>query len=165
MQALLLGSALLLACGACASPEADDSSREAPATRATAPSPALVAPSLPADEYARLRDSVTYIDYLFFELSFSMSMSEPPAIRYALEGISPEAAVPRAACPAMGRIFYKVGGRTVREADLHFAPGCTYLAFYGDDGRVAYANELSPAGEAFFNNQFRQLLPNYTDIE
>ena len=33
------------------------------------------------------------------------------------------------------------------------------------DERVAYANELSPTGKAFFNNQLRQLIPNFTDIE
>lgn len=150
----------------CTSPDPRETSAPVPAAvpeaAADVPPPP---PPLPAVEYRRLADSVTYIDYLFFEQAFSMSMSEPAAIRYAIEGISPEAATPRQACAAMGRLFYKIDGRTVREADLHFAPGCTYLAFYGADKRVAYANELSDEGKAFFNNQFRRLIPNYTDIE
>ena len=157
----VLAAALLAACG---SGDASDAERPpAPSTPAAAAPAAL--PPLPAAEMQRLVDSVTYIDYVFFEQSFSMSMNEPPAIRYALAGIAPEPAAPRQTCPAIARIFYKIGGRTVREADLHFAPACTYLAFYDADRGVAYANELSETGRAFFNNQFRQLIPNYTDIE
>lgn len=156
--AAILLAGTITACNSSEAPTDEPVPASAPAA------PTTLAPSLPTAEYQRLVDSATYIDYVFFELAFSMSMSEPPAIQYALRGISPEPAAPQQSCPAMGRLFYKIGGRTVREADLHFAPGCTYLAFY-EDGAVAYANELSPSGEAFFNNQFRQLLPNYTDIE
>ena len=153
-------ASVLVGCGA------KDSPTTAPETSAATPAPrASGVPPLPLEEIRRLADSVTYIDYVFFAQAFSMSMSEPAAIRYAIAAISPEAAHPSSACAAMGRVFYKIGGRTVREADLHFEPGCTYLKFYGSDGRVAYASELSPTGKAFFNNQFRQLLPDYTDIE
>ena len=152
-------AALLVACGGESTPAADAPAATPP------PAPSAGLPSLPGAEMQRLVDSATYIDYVFFEQAFSMSMNEPSAIRYALANVSPQPAAPRQACPAIGRIFYKIGGRTVHEADLHFAPGCTYLKFYGPDQQPAYANELSPTGKAFFNSQFRQLIPNYSDIE
>lgn len=169
MKTLAPATLALLSWVACG-PGAPPSEAPPPAAPPVAGAPVASAPPagpppLPAAELQRLADSATYIDYVFFEQAFSMSMDEPPAISYALAGISPAAAAPRQACAAIGRIFYKIGGRTVHEADLHFAPGCTYLLFYGPDDRPAYANELSETGKAFFNNQFRQLIPNFSDIE
>lgn len=120
---------------------------------------------LPAAQLQRLRDSVSYIDYVFYEQAFSMSMDEQAGIDYSLAGVSEAAPERLADCPAIGRVFYKIGGRTVEEADIHFAKGCTYFAFVGADKRPAYANALSEQGKSFFNGQFSQLVPNFQTIE
>ncbi len=122
-------------------------------------------PPLPAAQLQRLRDSVTYIDYLFYEQAFSMSMDERAGIEYALAGVSEAAPKVTAPCPAIGRVFYKIGGRTIEEADIHFAAGCTYLAFVGADKRPAYGNAFTEQGKSFFNGQFSQLVPDFQAIE
>ena len=166
MRILLFAVALALC--ACKTDAPAETSSPAPgATPESVAAPAEPSlPALPMERLRRLADSVTYIDYVFYAQNFSMSMDEPPAIAYALGGISLDApASGFGECPALGRIFYKIGGRTVEEAALHFSRGCAYLAFVGADKTPAYANALSDQGKAFFNNQFGQLVPNFQAVE
>ena len=122
-------------------------------------------PRLPRAEMQRLVDSVDYVDYLFHELDFSMSLDDERGVRYALAQIGEEAAVPLPTCKPIGRIFYQVSGEVVAQADLYFSPGCTYLAFVDGAGAVTHANEMSDVGEDFLNNQFAQFINGYEPVE
>ncbi len=162
MKTLPLLTAMCLLCCCKTDPASDPTAaNDAPATQ---PTSAGIQP-LPATQLQRLRDSVTHIDYVFYEQSFSMSMDEAAGVDYALAGISEAPPVITNRCPAIGRAFYKIGGRTVEEADIHFASGCTYLAFAGPDKRPTYGNAFTEQGKSFFNGQFGQLVPGFTPVE
>ncbi len=155
---------LLAVCLLCCCKTDADSRDGAPVSEATVHvTPGIRA--LPAAQLQRMRDSVTYIDYVFYEQAFSMSMNEVAGIDYAMAGIAEQAPVITARCPAIGRVFYKIGGRTIEEADIHFEAGCAYLAFVGPDKRPTYANAFTEQGMGFFNGQFKQLVPNFEIIE
>lgn len=149
----LLAASLLVACGQ------GDTSRAAGAAEPAGP------PRLPLTQMQRLVDSVDYVDYLFHELDFSMSLDDERGIKYALAQIGEEAARPAQGCQPIGRIFYQIEGRVAAQADLYFSAGCTYLAFVDDAGAVTHANEMSPVGEDFLNNQFAQLIDGYRPVQ
>ncbi len=121
-------------------------------------------PRFPADQLTALLDSCDYVDLVFYELDFSMSMSDPRGVKYALAFIGQTSAIRADTCEAIGRMFYQIRGRNAAEADIFFSEGCTYLEFY-EGGRVVYANAFSEAGLDFFNGQFERLLPNFTPLE
>lgn len=149
---LLLLASLLVGCG-------DE------ATQRDVVPPGREAPGrLPDAEMQRLVDSVDYVDLLFHELAFSMSLDDAKAVQYAIAHIGERPADPAPGCAPIGRVFYQISGRAAAEADLYFSPGCTYLAFVDDAGAVEYANVLSDLGKEFYNNQFSRLIDGYTPV-
>ena len=150
---------VLILCAVCGGPPPEAVESNAPPAGTT-----LDYARLPDAEMQRLVDSVDYIDYLFYEFEFSMSLDEDKGIKYAIAQIGEDPATPRATCRPIGRVFYQISGRTAAEADLYFSPGCTYLTFLDDAGGVAYANAMSAVGKDFFNNQFAQLIDDYQPV-
>ena len=155
--------ALLLAFGplaACGTEEAAPVASAAPAAEAAV----AATPRLPRAAVQRLVDSVDHVDYLFYDLEFSMSLDEERGIRYGLAQIDEHTTALAADCRPIGRVIYQIGGRIAAEADLYFAPGCTAFAFVGEDGAVAHVNAMSEVGKAFFNNQFAQLVDGHQPV-
>ena len=111
-------------------------------------------PSITQEEMIDLFNRCDYIDYIFYNYSFSISQGEKPAIQAALNHVSKTIAKNDPSCKPIGRIFYQIEGENVLEADIFFAQGCKYYLFYKDQKPV-YANELSPAGVNFYNNVFQ----------
>ena len=121
-------------------------------------------PTLPDATMQLLIDSVDYIDYVFYELDFSMSLDNEQGVKYSLAKISGSPAERVDACKPIGRIFYQIKGRNAAEADLYFSQGCTYLVFMEDNAPV-YANEMSDVGKTFLNNQFAAIMKGYQPIQ
>ena len=161
-RSLALAALLTAACLACGG---DAPADPAGGQVAGAPAPAAAPlPRLPDAQMQRLVDSVDYIDYLFYEFEFSMSLDDDKGVKYAIAQIGAESAVPREACRPIGRVFYQISGRTAAEADLFFSPGCTYLTFFDASGEVAHVNAMSEVGKDFFNHQFAQLIDDYAPV-
>ena len=105
-----------------------------------------------------------YVDFIFFDLDFSMSLDDPNTVRLAV-AMADAAPVNRPSdCPLMGRIFYLAQGERIGEANLYFSPGCTYLDWL-EEGKPVRANVMSAAGKNLLNTQFRNLIPNYQIVE
>lgn len=136
----------------------------APASDAPAGVAAAAAPPLPRAAMRRLVDSVDHIDYLFYELEFSMSLDEARGVRYALAQVGEQTASLAPTCRPIGRVIYQIGGRIAAEADLYFAPGCTGFAFVDDTGAAAHVNAMSEVGKDFLNNQFAQLIDGFQPV-
>ncbi|MEZ5033305.1 MAG: hypothetical protein R2787_18095 [Saprospiraceae bacterium] len=99
-----------------------------------------------------LANVVTNIDYVFYNLEISMSMTDEPAIRSAFQQMDTQNPVPLEwNCPAIGRIFYVSNGETVAIAELYFSEGCTFLRFYEYD-ILATAVRLNEMGVQFLRN-------------
>ena len=162
MNRILISLATLLTCIGCAdSSEAVTSNDEETVTSSQDPTGI---PIFPASRMQDLVDSVDHVDYLFYDLDFSMSMDQQPGINYAIATIGDTPAKLDANCKPIGRIFYEVQGRTAASAQLYFSPGCAYLSFVNDAGDILYASEVSPVGKDFLNQQFGQIIPNYVPV-
>jgi len=121
-------------------------------------------PKIPNSLMQKLIDSTDYVDYLFYDMDFSMSMDNKQGVMYSLAKIGDEVAPVSPTCKPIGRIFYQIKGRNAAEADLYFSKDCTYLVFMKDNAPV-YANRMSEVGKTFLNNQFSAIMQNYQAIE
>jgi hypothetical protein len=113
-------------------------------------------PSLPLDTLVALYNECDFIDYVFYYTNFSVSQSEKKDIQTAIRYISEEVPLINAGCKPQGRLFFQVDGENRLEADLYFAPECTYYIFY-KEGKPAFANKLMPGGIQFYNNIFNSI--------
>ncbi|MEM7101682.1 MAG: hypothetical protein AAF502_01045 [Bacteroidota bacterium] len=111
-----------------------------------APQQARTLPAPPENLLNAIFDQADFIDFIFYNLNYSMSISEPESVRGAVAYMTMEA-VPNLDCvPSMGKIFYKSDGETILEADLHFSPGCSYIILLNEQRQQAYACNISENG-------------------
>lgn len=127
---------------------------ETPAAPATAASATY--PSIAGETVKMLWDKCDYIDFVFYYLNFSMSQKVQNSIRATIAQIS--TAVPEIDpnCQPIGRIFFQAEGVNIMEADIFYSNGCAYYIFY-EDGKYAYANQMLPTAEKFYDNIFKQV--------
>lgn len=131
----------------------------APNTKAEAKTPAstsLPLPALTTEKALYLWENCDYIDYVFYELPFSMSIDDQPNIQSTIRHIS-ASPVPqlKSACKSIGRIFYQVKGENALSAEFYFSmkEGCFYLVFM-EDNKPAYANLLTQDAVAYYQKAF-----------
>ncbi|MFT6333418.1 MAG: hypothetical protein ACJATI_000145 [Halioglobus sp.] len=113
-------------------------------------------PSLPQSEMVRLFQEATFIDYIFYDLPFSISQDNQPSIHANLKLISTGVLddLPMH-CKPIGREFFQINGEIVHEADLYFSDGCYGYVFLKDE-KPTYANKLTEAGMKFYTNIINQ---------
>lgn len=133
---------------------------ETPAkTSSTAPSktPAESAlPPLPMDRAKSLWETCDYIDYVFYELPFSMSLDQKSDIQGTVRHISASPVpVLKPECKSIGRIFFQANGENILSAEFYFAvkEGCFYYVFI-EDNKPTYANLLTEDAVAYYNKTF-----------
>ncbi len=160
----LFFSLFILACGGKGNDSADVGSEAVSASAKTSQTDGNRLPVVPNELMQRLIDSTDYVDYLFYEMDFSMSMDNKQGIMYSIAKIGEQPAQMNAACKPIGRIFYQIKGRNAAEADLYFSQGCAYLIFMKDNAPI-YANSMSEVGKAFLNNQFAAIMKDYQAVE
>ena len=103
----------------------------------------------------KLFDQCNYVDYLFYESDFSMSMNNKQSIQQTLSHVSEQVPTLDPNCKSIGRVFYEIDGNTEIEAEIYFSNACQYFVFIKDKKRV-YANNITADGVAHFNNIFSQ---------
>ena len=103
--------------------------------------------------YRDIYDSSDYMDIIFDDLDFSMSLSDNKSIRgflkYINMNISPHI---KPSCKPMGHFAFIKKGKTIIEGEFYHSPGCYYFIFQDSDGKNVYANSMSAEGIAFFKN-------------
>jgi hypothetical protein len=157
---LIVTTTSLLACSDKAKPSETGSTEGAAGTAAPAATVSNNAGSLPPMPKERLQnlwDNCDYIDFVFFDLDFSMSQEEKSAIQGTVAGIGANAPTLNPACKPIGRVFFQVAGKNVEEADLVMGQGCVYYIFQ-ENGKPAYANLLTERGFKFYQDVFTQVL-------
>ncbi|RMF24674.1 MAG: hypothetical protein D6765_11430 [Bacteroidetes bacterium] len=156
---LLFAAALLIwSCSSSSDKPAENPSPEAAAQNA----PAL--PSLPYETVQYLWENCDYVDYVFYQLPISMSMSDQNSIRYSISHIAQDAATLNPNCPAIGRIFFQEKGENILEADIHFGEGCRYFVFL-KEGKPAYANLITDVGVQYLNERITQAMQVRRQLE
>lgn len=112
--------------------------------------------SLPQAEMLRLFQEATYIDYIFYDLPFSISQDNQPSIHANLKLISAEPLdyLP-VNCKPIGREFFQISGDIAYEAELYFSDGCYGYVFLKDE-KPLYGNKISEEGMKFYTNIINQ---------
>lgn len=116
-------------------------------------------PILPTVERNVLFQKANEIDYVFYNLPFSMSQNEVAAVRNNIShiDITPFKGIPsNCAGKAMCREFFKSQGEQILEADIYFSPDCIFYVFMGADGQPEYGANMTVAGQNFYNNIIQQ---------
>ena len=119
----------------------------------------VVYPSIPLETIQNVFKKTDYIDYVFYELPFSMNHGKKSDIQNAIRYISTTpltSDLPQ--CASIGRIFYQAEGKILTEAEFHFNEErkCFYLVFL-EDGKPAYSNLLTTTGMKNYSNIFAQV--------
>lgn len=108
--------------------------------------------ALPADKFQKLFSEATYIDYIFYDLPFSISQDDKPSISANLNLISREKMGPlNIHCKPLGREFFHIDGVITFEAEIYFQEGCYGYVFLQNEKPI-YANKISEDGMKFYNN-------------
>jgi len=111
---------------------------------------------LPNESMQKLFNEATYIDYIFYNLPFSISQDDKPSIHSNLKLISGNKFGPISKdCKPIGREFFHIGGAIAYEADVYFQDGCYGYVFL-DKEKPIYANKVSEEGMKFYSNIINQ---------
>ncbi len=103
-----------------------------------------------------LYNQVDQIDYIYTTFDFSMSISEPSAIKgniATLSGLS-IGTIP-VDCKPVGRQMFMSKGEMLAEADLYFTQGCQFLVFMEKE-KPASGSMFNQTGIDFYNQVFAQ---------
>jgi hypothetical protein len=113
-------------------------------------------PPISDSDYNYLMKECDFIDYIFFDLPFSLSQDEKESIIQNMNFISREGVsnIP-AGCKPMARKFFKVKGTIVWEAEVYMSDQCKHFIFYKDN-KAVYANKMAQSGINFYNNLIDQ---------
>lgn len=113
-------------------------------------------PSISFTEMKELYEECDFIDFIFYNVDFSMSINNKSNIQRTVSFVSTDVAKLNTACKAMGRVFFQRNGELLVEADMYHDAQCHYFVFY-KDGKPAYANYITPQGQAYFQKVFSQV--------
>jgi len=114
---------------------------------------------LPLEQIKYLFETVDYIDYIFFDLPFSMNQSEKSAVQSMVSFISVDAmpAIP-AQCKAIGRLVYIAKGEIIKEADFFFSEGCYFWLFVDQNNKPEFASKMTEKGAEFIQKMLGSAL-------
>lgn len=155
-------SCLLLGMNSCEN-NSPDSGDDANTSKQTATENALT-PMTP-EFFKRIDAECDYVDILFYNQDFSVSLHDSLGIKSFLAIISKDPAQLPADCPSQGRAFFQSKGKVICEADIHYIPGkCRSFVFF-ENGKKVHANLLNDNGETLFANYFSRGLQMNTPEE
>jgi len=153
LKIYFLSFSLLLALMSCNTPPTEKTETKSAPVKTVVAAEKL--PSIPVAILQKLFDNCDYVDYLFYETNFSMSMNNKGSIQQTLTHVSQTVPVLDNTCKSIGRVFYEINGETEIEAEIYFSDKCQYFVFMKDNKRI-YANNITPDGVAHFQNIFKQ---------
>lgn len=113
-------------------------------------------PSITFEEMKVLYETADFIDIIFYNVEFSMSVNNKTNIQKMVGFVSTNVAQINRGCKAMGRIFFQKNGEMLAEADMYYDDKCRYFVFQ-KNGKAAYANDITPEGQAYFAKIFSQV--------
>jgi len=116
----------------------------------------VVVPRADENLVRNLFNNVDQIDYIYNSFDFSMSISEPNAIKSNIATLSgQEIGILPANCKPVGRQMFMAKGEMLAEADLYFTPGCQFLVFVEKEKPIS-GSMFNEQGILFYTNVFRQ---------
>jgi len=113
-------------------------------------------PSVTFEEMNALYEGCDFIDIIFYNVEFSMSVNNKSNIQKMVGFVSTDVAQVNPVCKAMGRLFFQKNGELMMEADMYYDDQCQYFVFQ-KNGKNAYANYITTEGQAYFAKIFSQV--------
>lgn len=113
-------------------------------------------PSISFEEMKKIYEGTDFIDIIFYNVDFSMSVNNKANIQRMVGMVSTNVAQLNPSCQAMGRLFFQKNGELLVEADMYYDETCQYFVFQ-KNGKPAYANYITPEGQAYFAKIFSQV--------
>jgi len=113
-------------------------------------------PSITFEEMKVLYEGADFIDIIFYDVDFSMSVNNKTNIQKMVAFVSTNVARINPSCKPTGRIFFQKNGELLAEADMYYDDKCRYFVFQ-KNGKAAYANDITPEGQAYFAKIFSQV--------
>ncbi len=113
-------------------------------------------PSISFEEMKKIYEGADFIDIIFYNVDFSMSVNNKANIQRMVGMVSTNVAQLNPSCQAMGRLFFQKNGELLIEADMYYDETCKYFVFQ-KNGKPAYANYITPEGQAYFAKIFSQV--------
>ena len=96
-----------------------------------------------------LWDSCTFIDFLFYDFSFTMNQSEIASIRTTIRYISDAPAVIAPDCKSIGHVSFQRDGENIITAEM-YAMGKCYAFVFKEDDKPKYGNKFTDQGAQYF---------------
>lgn len=115
-------------------------------------------PAITEDFFMDLYKKVDAIDYVFYELPFSMSQTDFSAVQANVAFLSRNSPgqIPPACSKAIGRKFFKNNGEIMAEAEMYFNASCQFYVFM-EGNKKTYASNMTQEGINFYNNIMQQV--------
>ena len=114
--------------------------------------------SITTDIMQNLYNNCQLIDYIFYDLPFSMNQSESNGIKSTISHVTTLAqpTIP-ADCKPIARQLFQIDGEFVLEAEVYFSDNCQFFVFL-EDNKPKYANKMSETGIQFYTNIIKQAM-------
>jgi len=149
---------LLISCGSDKKGATSTAPAKNPANAAAAVPQGPTLPGIDGAVLSKLYNEAEHLDFLFFELPFSMNQSDKASIQSSLASFSPDpvGSIPPT-CKPLARKMYQINGEIVEEFNVYYSQGCTFFVQMKDEKPFA-ACQMSQGGIDFFKKVLSQAM-------
>ncbi|MEO1435185.1 MAG: hypothetical protein AAFV80_06575, partial [Bacteroidota bacterium] len=103
---------------------------------------------IPPIEYLNtLFNETDYIDYIFQETSFSLSVEEPESVKGNVRYLSVDPVTDYACAPFVGNIYFNREGAAFAEGEIYYSANCAFFILLDQNRQRQYACAMSPSGK------------------
>lgn len=119
------------------------------------PTSEIVVP--PLEYFANLAENCDFIDYIFDDYSFSVSVKQKSNVRGNISYMSDKPVENFGCAGAIGSAYYQAKGNHIAEMRIHynFEKDCGYFLIRDKSKKPKYAFQMSPNGKSFFRQIYQ----------
>ena len=116
-------------------------------------------PSISMDDLEVLWENCNQMDYIYYDLPISTSLSDQYSVQQSLRHVSdtPVSQSVKDNCKAISRVWFKKDGEDLMDAEIYFSNGCSFFVFF-KEGKPAHSNYMTDAGIKYFNDILQKAL-------
>jgi len=119
------------------------------------PTSEIVVP--PMEFFQNLVDNCDFIDYIFDDYSFSVSVKQKSNVKGNISYMSSNPVENFGCAGAIGSAYYQAKGNHIAELRIHYdyEKDCGYFLMRDKSKRPKYAFQMSPNGKTFFRQIYQ----------
>ncbi len=97
-----------------------------------------------------------YIDYMFDDFSFSVSVSDEKSVKGNVGYLSVNAVEDLTCTKPIGTVYFQANGEHICIARSYYGNGCAYFILQDKNNKPLYACQMSDSGKKFFKQIIEQ---------